>query len=65
MQQKIASKTAQTGLAIVTSGKTPDDSDFDTMLDMIKALNQEGIKSCASIGTLMTSRQKDLQKQDL
>ena len=31
-------------VAIVTSGKTPDESDFDTMLDMIKALNKEGIK---------------------
>ena len=39
-------------VAIVTSGKTPDESDFDTMLDMIKALNKEGIKSCASIGIL-------------
>ena len=39
-------------VAIVTSGKTPDESDFDTMLDMIKALNSEGIKSCASIGIL-------------
>ena len=28
-------------VAIVTSGKTPDESDFDTMLDMIKALNKE------------------------
>ena len=39
-------------VAIVTSGKTPDESDFETMLDMIKALNKEGIKSCASIGIL-------------
>lgn len=39
-------------VAIVTSGKTPDESDFDTMLEMIKALNSEGIKSCASIGIL-------------
>ena len=34
-------------VAIVTSGKTPDESDFDTMLDMIKALNNEGIKALA------------------
>ena len=39
-------------VAIVTSGKTPDESDFDTMLDMISALNNEDIKSCASIGIL-------------
>ena len=31
-------------VAIVTSGKTPDESDFDTMLDMIKALNRAGIE---------------------
>ena len=46
-------------VAIVTSGKTPDESDFDTMLDMIKALNKEGIKSCASIGIL---NEKQAQK---
>ena len=32
-------------VAIVTSGKTPDESDFDTMLDMIKALNNAGINA--------------------
>lgn len=39
--------------AIVTSGKTPDESDFDVMLDMIKEINSiDGLKSCASIGIL-------------
>lgn len=39
--------------AIVTSGKTPDESDFDTILQMIKEVNEiEGLKSCASIGIL-------------
>lgn len=47
-------------VAIVTSGKTPDESDFDTMLDMIKALNKEGIKSCASIGILNEEQAKQL-----
>ena len=39
--------------AIVTSGKTPDESDFDKILEMIKEVNKiEGLKSCASIGIL-------------
>lgn len=39
--------------AIVTSGKTPDESDFDKMLEMIKEINKiDGLKSCASIGIL-------------
>ena len=47
-------------VAIVTSGKTPDESDFDTMLEMIKSLNKEGIKSCASIGILNEEQAKEL-----
>lgn len=47
-------------VAIVTSGKTPDESDFDTMLNMIIALNKEGIKSCASIGILNEEQAKKL-----
>jgi len=52
-------------VAIVTSGKTPDESDFDTMLDMIKALNKEGIKSCASIGILNKNQAKKLAETGL
>ena len=52
-------------VAIVTSGKTPDESDFDTMLDMIKALNKEGIKSCASIGILNDEQAKRLSEAGL
>lgn len=47
-------------VAIVTSGKTPDESDFDRMLDMIKELNKNGIKSCASIGILNDEQAKRL-----
>lgn len=48
-------------VAIVTSGKTPDEGrDFSLMLDMIKALNKEGIKSCASIGILNEEQAKQL-----
>ena len=52
-------------VAIVTSGKTPDESDFDTMLEMIKALNKEGIKSCASIGILNDEQAKKLAQAGL
>lgn len=52
-------------VAIVTSGKTPDESDFDTMLDMIKALNTKGIKSCASIGILNDEQAKRLAEAGL
>lgn len=52
-------------VAIVTSGKTPDESDFDTMLDMIKALNAEGIKSCASIGILNEEQAQKLAEAKL
>ena len=47
--------------AVVTSGKTPDEEDFDKVLEMIKALNKvEGIKSCASIGILDDEQAKAL-----
>ncbi len=51
--------------AIVTSGKTPDESDFDSMLDMIKAVNETGIKSCASIGILNEAQAKSLAQSGL
>ena len=39
--------------AIVTSGKTPQESDFAKILCMIEKINKiEGLKSCASIGIL-------------
>ena len=42
-----------TRFAIVTSGKTPDESDFDSMLELIQTINEvDGLKSCASIGIL-------------
>lgn len=52
-------------IAIVTSGKTPDESDFDTMLDMIKAVNSKGYKSCASIGILDDEQAKKLSEAGL
>lgn len=65
---KVAHDSVNNGanrVAIVTSGKTPDESDFDTMLDMIKALNKEGIKSCASIGILNEEQAQKLAEAGL
>ncbi len=52
--------------AIVTSGKTPDESDFDKMLEMIEEINKiEGLKSCASIGILNEQQAKKLAQAGL
>ncbi len=52
--------------AIVTSGKTPDESDFDTMIEMIKEINKiDGLKSCASIGILNEEQAKRLAEAGL
>lgn len=52
--------------AIVTSGKTPDESDFDAMLEMIEELNKiDGIKSCASIGILNEEQAQKLAQKGL
>lgn len=52
--------------AVVTSGKTPDESDFDTILAMIKEINKAGgIKSCASIGILNDEQAKKLAEAGL
>lgn len=52
--------------AIVTSGKTPDESDFDKMLEMIKEINKiEGLNSCASIGILNEEQAKKLAQSGL
>mgnify|MGYP001667777602 FL=1 len=52
--------------AIVTSGKTPDESDFNKILEMIKEVNKiEGLKSCASIGILNEEQAKKLAQTGL
>lgn len=52
--------------AIVTSGKTPDESDFDKMLEMIKEINKiEGLNNCASIGILNEEQAKKLAQSGL
>lgn len=55
-----------TRFAIVTSGKTPNESDFETMLQMIKEVNKiDGLKSCASIGILNEEQAEKLAKAGL
>ena len=52
--------------AIVTSGKTPDEEDFNKVLELIKAINNiDGIKSCASIGILNEEQAKALSDAGL
>ena len=52
--------------AIVTSGKTPDESDFDKMLEMIEEINKiDGLKSCATIGILNEEQAKRLAQSGL
>ncbi len=52
--------------AIVTSGKTPAEEDFDKVLNLIKSVNKiEGISSCASIGILDEDMAKKLANAGL
>lgn len=52
--------------AVVTSGKSPDESDFEKILEMIDEVNKiEGLKSCASIGILNEDQAKKLAKHGL
>ena len=61
-----AKQNQSKNFAIVTSGKTPDESDFDVMLDMIKVVNSVGgLDSCASIGILNEKQAKQLKEAGL
>ncbi len=52
--------------AIVTSGKTPSEDDFEDMLEMIRSINSiEGLTSCASIGILNENQTKKLKEAGL
>ena len=52
--------------AVVTSGKSPDEENFDKILDFIDELNKiDGIKSCASIGILNEEQAKSLAEHGL
>lgn len=61
-----AVKNKASRFAIVTSGKTPDESDFDKMLEMIKEINKFGeLQSCASIGILNEQQAQKLAQAGL
>ena len=61
-----ALKNKVSRFAIVTSGKTPDESDFDKMLEMIEEINNvKGLKSCASIGILNEEQAQKLSAAGL
>lgn len=52
--------------AVVTSGKSPDEENFDKILGFIDELNKiDGIKSCASIGILNEEQAKKLAEHGL
>lgn len=52
--------------AVVTSGKSPDESDTDGIIDLIKEINKiDGLKSCASIGILTEEQAKALKEAGL
>lgn len=47
--------------AVVTSGKSPDESDVDGIIELIEEINQiDGLRSCASIGILTEEQAKKL-----
>ncbi len=52
--------------AVVTSGKSPDEENFDKILEFIDELNKlDGIRSCASIGILTEEQAKKLSEHGL
>ena len=52
--------------AVVTSGKSPDEENFDKILEFIDELNKiDGIRSCASIGILNEEQAKLLAQHGL
>ena len=58
---KDAKNNHATRFAVVTSGKTPAEEDFDKVLTLINAVNKiDGLKSCASIGILNDEMAKKL-----
>ena len=52
--------------AIVTSGKSPDEEDFNKVINLIKGVNEiDGVRSCASIGILTEEQAKALAEAGL
>lgn len=52
--------------AVVTSGKTPEEENFDKIIELIKEINKvDGLSSCASIGILNDEDAKKLAEAGL
>ncbi len=52
--------------AVVTSGKSPDESDTDGIISLIEEINKiDGLRSCASIGILTEEQAKQLAASGL
>ena len=52
--------------AVVTSGKSPDEENFDKIIEFVDELNKiDGIKSCASVGILSEEQAKKLSEHSL
>lgn len=66
---KAAKEAKENGVirfAVVTSGKSPDEENFDKILEFIDELNKvKGIRSCASIGILNEEQAKLLAEHGL
>ncbi len=63
---KEAQKNGVIRFAVVTSGKSPDEENFDKILEFIDEINKiEGIRSCASIGILNEEQVKQLKAHGL
>lgn len=67
--QKAAIEAKNNGVirfAVVTSGKSPDEENFDKILEYIDEINKiDGIKSCASLGILNEEQVKQLKQHGL
>ena len=51
--------------AAVTSGRSPDEKDFDKILEYIDEINSAGLKSCASLGILTKEQAFKLKERGL
>ena len=63
---KEAKQNGVSRFAVVTSGKSPEEENFDKILEFIDEINKfEGIRSCASIGILNEEQVKTLVRHGL
>jgi biotin synthase len=67
--EKCARSARENGVSrfsLVTSGKVPDNEDFDKLLEMIRLINNiEGLQACVSIGILDEEKVKALKEAGL